>query len=44
MATVDPDGCMSTIANASFSGNLMAPQFTGKGPVVHGPVLFHRYQ
>jgi hypothetical protein len=40
----DPDGCTSTIANASFSATLQAPHFNGKTVVVLRPTLFHRYQ
>jgi hypothetical protein len=42
-ATPDPDGCQTNIANATWSGALQAPMFTGK-PAYHTPVLFHRYQ
>jgi hypothetical protein len=44
--TPDPDGCTSTIANASFTGVLKAPpmMLNGKSPVTFHPVLIHRYQ
>lgn len=43
-ASPDPDGCMSAIANVSFTGMLMAPMFDGKQPLPVHPVLIHRYQ
>jgi hypothetical protein len=43
-ASPDPDGCQTTFANLSWSGALMASQFTGKGRLVRHPVLFHRHQ